>query len=80
MTVFNYRSAEPLYLVIVREKNAQQLLQDWAKAHRVQCTIESNRMRLHDNQSFSLFQLHWPHSWETVTIWDCWLRRHIYPI
>jgi hypothetical protein len=66
-----------MYLVIVREKNAEQLLRDWARASNSQVTIENNRMKLYDARSLTMFQLNWTHSWINVTIWDYWNRRHI---
>ena len=77
MSTTSYRSTEPLYLVIVRETNAQSMLQDWAKSSRSQVSIDGNRMKMFDNRSFSLFQLQWTHNWDNVTIWDCWAKRHI---
>jgi hypothetical protein len=78
MSLTNARSIEPLYIVIVREQNAQQLLQEWAKSAGVNVTIESNRMKIFESRSFDLFNLSWPHSWDQVTIWDCWRRQHIH--
>jgi|LakMenEpi03Aug12_release.lakeMendotaPanAssembly.Ray.scaffolds.fasta_scaffold612801_3 hypothetical protein len=78
MSTISARSVEPLYIIIVREKNGQQLLQQWAKTQSVNVSIDTNRMKVFDARAFHLFQLNWAHSWENVTIWDCWLRRHIY--
>jgi hypothetical protein len=77
MTISNYRSAEALYVVIVRDRNAEQQLKDWSKSAKVSVTVEGNRMKLFDTRALSLFQIDWPHNWELVTIWDCWNRRHI---
>lgn len=79
MTISNFRSSEALYIIIVRSKNAEQLLKDWARQANVAVTIEQNRMKLFEARSFNLFQVGWPHSWNDVTIWDCWNRRHITP-
>ena len=78
MTISNFRNSEPLYIIIVRESNAQDLLKNWAKSANVQVTIETNRMKLFESRTLGSFQITWPHSWDNVTIWDCWLRRHIY--
>ena len=75
-TVF-YRSAEPLYLVIVREPNAQQMLQQWAKSSNVQVSIDNNRMKLFESRVYQLFNITWPNSWDNVIIWDYWNKRHI---
>ena len=77
MTISNFRSSEPLYIVIVRERNADQLLRDWARTANAQVTIENGRMKIFENRSLSLFQMQWGHDWENVAIWDCWQRRHI---
>ena len=77
MTISNFRSNEALYIVIVRDKNAEQLLKQWAKSANVQVSIDSNRMKVFEQRSLSLFQMQWQHDWEQVTIWDCWNRRHL---
>lgn len=78
MTISNFRATEPLYLVIIRDRNAEQLLKDWARASNAQVKIEGNRMHLFEQRTFDLFQMNWTGGWTTVTIWDCWNRRHIY--
>ena len=77
MTISNFRSNEALYIVIVRDKNAEQLLKQWAKSANVQVSIDSNRMKIFEQRSLSLFQIQWQHDWEQVTIWDCWNRKHM---
>ena len=77
MTIRNFRVSEALYLIIVRDRNAEQLLKDWAKTVQVQATIENNRMKLFEQRGLILFQMNWTHSWNNVTIWDCWKRQHI---
>lgn len=77
MSVKNFRSNEALYLVIVRDKDAEQQLRDWAREQNVQVTVENNRMKLFEQRGLTLFQMNWTHSWNNVTIWDCWNRRHI---
>lgn len=77
MTIKNFRAAEALYLVIIRNKNGEQLLRDWARGSNAQVSIENNRMKLFEHQTLAMFQLNWPHDWSQVTIWDCWNRRHI---
>lgn len=54
------------------------MLRDWAKNHSLSVTIESNRMKIFDQRSFDFFHMTWNGSWQTVTIWDTWNRRHIY--
>lgn len=77
MSISSYRASEPLYLVIVREKNAEQMLREWAKSANVQVTIESTKMKIFDQRSFSSFQMTWKNDWRNVLIWDYWNRRHI---
>jgi hypothetical protein len=77
MTISNYRATEALYIVIVREKNGEQLLRDWAKRSNVQVTFEGNRMKMFDQRSLSLFQMNWAHGWDNVGIWDTWNKRHL---
>lgn len=78
MTISNFRSAEPLYIVVIRQNNAEGLLREWARSSQVQATIEGNRMKIFDHRALSVFQMAWPHDWALVTIWDCWNKRHIY--
>ena len=78
MTISNFRASEALYVVIVRDKNAEQLLKDWARSANVQVTIESNRMKIFEQRSLSAFQMSWTHGYENVTVWDAWNKRHIY--
>ena len=77
MTISNFRASEPLYLVIVREKNAEHLLKTWARAANCQVQIESNRMKIFEQRSLSVFQMTWTHGYENVAIWDAWNKRHI---
>lgn len=77
MTISNYRNSEPLYLVIVKVAGAESALKAWAKQHGCQVQIDGNRMRIFDNRSWVMFQTQWPGSWESVTIWDYWNKRHV---
>lgn len=77
MTISNFRAQEALYIVILRDKNAEQLLKQWAKDSNVQATVENNRMKIFEQRGLSVFHLNWSHGWDNVTIWDCWNKRHI---
>lgn len=77
MSNTNFRSTEALYLIIVREKNAEQMLRNWARKNNSPAVIENNRMRIYEGRSLAMFQMNWPHNWNNVTIWDYWNRRHI---
>jgi hypothetical protein len=80
MSITQFRTAEPLYIVIVRNNNqAESQLKAWIKEHRVDhATVSGNRMMLHHQQAFDRFLISWTHNWDAVTVWDTWNRRHIY--
>jgi hypothetical protein len=78
MTISNFRASEPMYIVIVRDKNAEQQLKTWAREANCQVTIESNRMKIFEHRSLSMLQMSWSHGWDNVTIWDTWNKRHIH--
>lgn len=67
-----------MYIIIVREKNAEAALKDWARTANVQVSIENNRMKIFEQRSYSIFQMSWPGDWAQVTIWDAWNKRHIH--
>lgn len=77
MTSINYRAAEALYTIILRDKDAERLLKDWARDTKAQVRIENNRMHIFEHQTLISFQMKWSHPWTNVTIWDCWNRRHL---
>ena len=77
MSITSHKASEALFIIIIRDKNAEQQLKAWAKSNNVHTTVESNRMKIYEQRVLSMFQIHWPHDWELVTIWDCWNRRHI---
>jgi hypothetical protein len=78
MTISNFRAAEPLYIVIIRDPKAEQLLKTWAREANCQVTIESNRMKIFEQRSLSVFQMTWSHGYDNVTVWDAWNKRHIH--
>lgn len=77
MSIPRYRASEPLYMVIVRDQNAETLLKNWARDSKAQVVVENNRMKVYDDQSLSVFQITWTHASIPVLIWDCWNKRHI---
>ena len=77
MTISNFRATEALYIVIVRDRDAERLLREWARANNTQVTIESNRMKMFEDRSLNLFAVTWGHDWANVLIWDAWNKRHI---
>ena len=80
MTISNYRAVEPLYIVILRNNNqAESLLRSWIKENQIEhANISGNRMMLHDQRAFEKFRVTWAHNFSSVTVWDTWLKRHIY--
>jgi hypothetical protein len=78
MTISNFRASEPLYIVIVREKNAELALKEWARSANVQVSVDGNRMKIFEQRSYSIFQMTWKGNWDQVTVWDTWNKRHIY--
>lgn len=80
MSTTNYRTVEPLFIVILRNTNqAEQLFRNWIKQNRIEhATVNGNRMMLHDQQSFEKFRITWTHNVDSVTVWDTWRRSHIY--
>ena len=80
MTISNFRSSEPLYIVIVRDRNAENMLKSWAKDANAQVTIENNRMKIFESRSLQIFRMTWEHDWSQVTLWDAWNKRHIEPL
>ena len=80
MTIPNYRAVEPLYIVILRNTNqAETMFRTWIKENRIEhANISGNRMMLHDPRAFEQFRVTWSHNMNSITVWDTWLRRHIY--
>ena len=80
MTIPNYRAVEPLYIVILRNTNqAETMFRTWIKENRIEhANISGNRMMLHDQRAFEQFRVTWSHNFASVTVWDTWLKRHIY--
>lgn len=79
MSVINTRAVEPLYIVILRNQQAESLLKSWVREHRVEHTsVNGNRLMIHHQNAFDRFLLTWSHNWDLVTVWDTWNRRHIY--
>ena len=77
MTIPQYRAHEPLYLIIVRDKNDHPRLAEWAKRNDNSRGLDGNRLHLYDCTSLSRFQMYWEGNWSMTIIWDCWNRRHI---
>jgi hypothetical protein len=73
-----YRSAEPVYTVILRDPAARTKLTKWTESSRsISARVEDNRMHLFDHTTFGLFMVTWTHSWDNMVIWDPWAKRHI---
>jgi hypothetical protein len=80
MTISSYRAVEPLYIVILRNNTqAESLLRTWIRDNKIDhANVSGNRMMLHDQRAFEQFKVTWTHNLNSTTIWDTWLRRHIY--
>lgn len=79
MSITNFRAAEPLYIVILRNQQAESLLKSWIRDNRIEhASVNGNRLMIHHQQVFENFRLTWTHDWNLVTVWDTWNRRHIY--
>jgi len=80
MTISSYRAVEPLYIVILRNNTqAESLLRAWIRDNKIDhATVSGNRMMLHDQRAFEQFKVTWTHNLNSTTIWDTWLRRHVY--
>jgi len=79
MSITNFRTAEPLYIVILRNQQAETLLKAWIREHKIEhASVSGNKMMLHHQGAFDRFLISWTHNWDLVTVWDTWNRRHIY--
>jgi hypothetical protein len=78
MSTTNFRTAEPLYIVILRNQQAESLLKTWIKENQIEhASVNGHRLMLHHQRAFENFMLTWSHDWNLVTVWDTWNRRHI---
>ena len=77
MTISHFRASEALYIVIVRDRDAERQLREWSRTNNSQVTIENNRMKLFELNTLIKFQMTWTHDLEKVMIWDVWNKRHL---
>ena len=78
MSTYNSKSGEALYVIILRDSQANTLLKNWANKNRQDVHLANNKMSLYNQNSLNLFQVTWNGGWGNVTIWDTWHKRHIY--
>ena len=79
MSIPTYRAVEPLYIVMLRNNQAETMFKTWIRKHQIDhATVAGNRMMLHHQQAFDRFLVTWSHDWDSITVWDTWNRRHIY--
>jgi hypothetical protein len=80
MTIPRFRSAEPLFILIMRNHaTAESLFRAWIRDQAVEhAQVQGNRMHLHESGAWEKFVITWPHGWADLTIWDAWNRRHIW--
>ena len=69
---------EPLYMVIIRDPNANAILTAWHESNlRTNKQITNNRMLLFSQYELDKFRLTWTGPWGNIIVWDNWNRRHI---
>lgn len=79
MAIETFRAVEPLYIVILRNTQAENLLRSWVRDNKIEyANVNGNKMMLHHQQAFDRFLVTWTHTWDSITVWDTWNRRHIY--
>ena len=78
MSAPSSRQGDALYIIIIRDSQANTLLKNWANKNRQEVQLANNKMSLYTQNSLSIFQVTWNNDWDNVTIWDTWNRRHIY--
>jgi hypothetical protein len=80
MSIASYRAVEPLYIIILHnQKQAESVFRSWIRDNKIDhAHATGNRMMLHEQRAFEQFKLTWSHDISNLTIWDTWLRRHIY--
>lgn len=78
MSISQFRSTEPMYIVVLQGPDATRRLRDWARNNKQQVSVDGNRMRLYEQNSLITFQMTWTGDWSAVTVWDTWNRRHIH--
>ena len=78
MTISTIKHSEPLFIVILRDNQANSLLRDWITKNRIQhAQVHDHRMTLFDHHGLSMFMITWPHGWNNLIIWDAWNKRHL---
>lgn len=78
MSTYNSKSGEALYIIILRDSQANTLLKNWATKNRQDVHLANNKMSLYSQNSLNHFQVTWTGGWGNITVWDTWNRRHIY--
>ena len=78
MSTYNSKSGEAVYIIILRDSQANTLLKNWAAKNKQDVHLANNKMSLYNQNSLNLFQVTWAGDWGNVTIWDTWRKRHIY--
>ena len=79
MTILNTRAAEPLYIISLRNQQAESLLKSWIKEFKIEhASVNGNKMMLHCQYAFDRFLITWNHSWDSISVWDTWNRRPVY--
>ena len=79
MTLPQYKNGDTLYTIICRADDAKSKLVKWSTTSRsIQAKIEEHRMHIFDHNTLMIFVVTWQHEWDTILVWDCYAKRHIY--
>jgi hypothetical protein len=59
MSIPTYRAVEPLYIVMLRNNQAEPMFKTWIRKHQIEhATVAGNRMMLHHQQAFDRRAIH----------------------
>ena len=80
MSIPSYRSAEPVYVISLRNSTqAESQFRNWVKDNKINhAVVNGHKLMLHHQQALDIFMITWRNSWEQIVIWDTWNRRHIH--
>ena len=74
----SYRNHEALYLVISNDKNVRNQINEWSKQYsRSGLEFQNNQLMIYNQNSLHLFYLNWKGDGKSISIWDCWNKRHL---
>jgi hypothetical protein len=59
MSSYNSKQGDALYVIIIRDSQANTLLKNWASKNRQDVHLANNKMSLYSQNSLNLFQVTW---------------------